>query len=227
MALCCWRQAATIWRFSPAWHEEAWDHLAGGRACDRGSFPQSPKCRRNCVAAKALRVYVGQIIGTRRLDETKPGADGRETVALPPAARRAPCPTNPNCSTRRDIAAPQPLVALSPTTPCRRRIARCWCACNGPGSIAHGIKNGLMGSPRPRRRGRMRSGCRAAPDRLLPCCGGHGRQRRTCRIDLRVRKRAKSGVCTPSTTSCRVGMARRTGPESSGFGGRSTHNHRH
>ena len=181
MALCCWRRAATIWRFSPAWHEEAWDHLAGGRACDRGSFPQSPKCRRNCVAAKALRVYVGQIIGTRQLDETKPGADGRETVALPPAARRAPCPTNPNCSTRRDIAAPQPLVALSPTTPCRRRIARCWCACNGPGSIAHGIKNGLMGSPRPRRRGRMRSGCRAGPDRLLPCCGGHGRQRRTCR----------------------------------------------
>ena len=39
----------------------------------------------NCLGPEVQWVYTCWIIGMRRVDKTDPGADGRETLALPPA----------------------------------------------------------------------------------------------------------------------------------------------
>ena len=126
-----------------------------------------------CLGGRGRWVYADPIIGTRRSTKRPSGADGRETVALPPAAREAPCPSHRNCyhrncSMRRSLGAARLLAAHLPQMPFRRRIARCCCACSDRGSSALAIRIGWMGCPPIRRRERTRLPCRDGLDRPTP-----------------------------------------------------------
>jgi hypothetical protein len=126
-----------------------------------------------CLGGRGRWVYADPIIGTRRSTKRPSGADGRETVALPPAAREAPCPSHRNCyhrncSMRRSLGAARLLAAHLPQMPFRRRIARCCCACSDRGLSALAIRIGWMGCPPIRRRERTRLPCRDGLDRPTP-----------------------------------------------------------
>jgi hypothetical protein len=131
---------------------------------------EPPISRVICLAGARRCVYAHPIIGTRKIDGTAPGADGRETVALPPAAREAPCPNHRNycqrnCSVHRNLGAVRPLAAHLPQMPFLRGIARSCCACSDRGSSAPAIRIGWMGCPPIHPRERMRLPCRDGPDR--------------------------------------------------------------